>query len=181
MSVWGVSVVAILDCSLNVYACGQQKALTMLACCIAANCNNSQATQSKLCTSSCGINPLWGENGSNLYNSNELSLMLHLSHAHLCSKQSVKQTADTKWKKQNSWNHLKIPNGCLPASIRWKKKRTKKTLPNHNSLIDYCLQQRSGRLQSEEHRAKITVPTTNRWKAKLTITNSKPFTNPASI
>ena len=44
-SVWGVSVVAILDCSLNVYACGRQKALTMPAYCIAANCNNSQATQ----------------------------------------------------------------------------------------------------------------------------------------
>ena len=38
--------VAILDCSLNVYACGRQKALTMLACCISANCNNPQATQS---------------------------------------------------------------------------------------------------------------------------------------
>ena len=28
-------------------------------------------------------------------------------------------------------------------------------------------------IQSYEHRAKITVPTTNRWKAKLTTTNSK--------
>ena len=37
---------AILDCSLNVYACGRQKALTMPAYCVAANCNNSQATQS---------------------------------------------------------------------------------------------------------------------------------------
>ena len=45
-SVWGVSAVAILDCSLTVYACGRQKALTMPAYCIAANCNNSQATQS---------------------------------------------------------------------------------------------------------------------------------------
>ena len=45
-SVWGVSAVAILDCSLNVYACGRQKALTMPAYCVAANCNNSQATQS---------------------------------------------------------------------------------------------------------------------------------------
>ena len=45
-SVWGVSAVAILDCSLNVYVCGRQKALTMLTYCIAANCNNSQATQS---------------------------------------------------------------------------------------------------------------------------------------
>ena len=44
-SVWGVSAVAILDCSLNVYACGRQKALTMPACCVAANCNNSQATK----------------------------------------------------------------------------------------------------------------------------------------
>ena len=45
-SVWGASAVAILDYSLNVYVCGQQKALTMPAYCVAANCNNSQATQS---------------------------------------------------------------------------------------------------------------------------------------
>ena len=45
-SVWGVSAVAILDCSLNVYACGRQKALTMPAYCIAAKCNNSQANRS---------------------------------------------------------------------------------------------------------------------------------------
>ena len=45
-SVWGVGAVAILACSLNVYACGRQKALTMPAYCIAANCNYSQATQS---------------------------------------------------------------------------------------------------------------------------------------
>ena len=44
-SVWGVSAVAILDCLLNVYACGRQKALTMPAYCVATNCNNSQATQ----------------------------------------------------------------------------------------------------------------------------------------
>ena len=44
--VWGVSAVAILDCSLNVYTCGRQKALTMPDYCIAANCNNAQATQS---------------------------------------------------------------------------------------------------------------------------------------
>ena len=42
--------------------------------------------KAQLCISSRGIDPLWGENGSNLYNSNELTLMLHLSHAHLCSK-----------------------------------------------------------------------------------------------
>ena len=36
----------ILDCSLNVYACGRQKALAMPAYCVAANCNKSQATKS---------------------------------------------------------------------------------------------------------------------------------------
>ena len=47
-SVWGVSAVAILDCSLNVYVCGRQKVrLTMPACCVAANCHNSQATQTQ--------------------------------------------------------------------------------------------------------------------------------------
>ena len=45
-SVWGVCTAAILNCSLNMYACDRQKALTMPAYCIAANCNNSQATQS---------------------------------------------------------------------------------------------------------------------------------------
>jgi len=45
-SVWGVSAVAILDCSLDVYACGRQKAQTVPAYCVAANRNNSQATQS---------------------------------------------------------------------------------------------------------------------------------------
>ena len=45
-SVWGISAVAVLDCSLNVYACCRQKALTMPAYYVAANCNNSQATQS---------------------------------------------------------------------------------------------------------------------------------------
>ena len=47
------------------------------------------------------------------------------------------------------------------------------TPPNHDSLIDYCLQQISERIQSkpQQHRAKIPVPMTNRWKAKLAITN----------
>ena len=31
---------------------------------------------------------------------------------------SGKQTADTKWKKQNSWNHLKHENDGLQANIR---------------------------------------------------------------
>ena len=85
-SVWGVSAVAILDCSLNVYACGRQKALTMPAYCIAANCNNSQSTQSITMHEFPRNRPAVRENGSKLYNSNELTLMLCLSHTHLCSE-----------------------------------------------------------------------------------------------
>ena len=48
--------------NVNAYACGRQKALTMPAYCIAANCNKSQATQS--------ITMLWGEK---LYNWFKLS------------------------------------------------------------------------------------------------------------
>ena len=43
-SVWGVSVVAILDSSVNCVWVWSTKKLTMLAYCVAANCNNSQTT-----------------------------------------------------------------------------------------------------------------------------------------
>ena len=43
-SVWGVSAVAILDSSVNCVCRWSTKKLTMLAYCVAANCNNSQTT-----------------------------------------------------------------------------------------------------------------------------------------
>ena len=43
-SVWGVSVVAMLDSSVNCVCMWLTKKLTMLAYCVAANCNNSQMT-----------------------------------------------------------------------------------------------------------------------------------------
>ena len=43
-SVWGVSAVAILDCSVNSVCVWSTKKLTMPAYCVAANCNNSQTT-----------------------------------------------------------------------------------------------------------------------------------------
>ena len=43
-SVWGVSAVAILDSSVNCVCVWSTKKLTMLAYCVAANCNNSQIT-----------------------------------------------------------------------------------------------------------------------------------------
>ena len=45
-SVWGVSVVAILDSSVNCVCVWSTKKLTMPAYCVAANCNNSQTTPS---------------------------------------------------------------------------------------------------------------------------------------
>ena len=70
------------------YACGRQKALTIPAYCVAANpaVTTHKQPKAQLCTSSHGINPLWGENGSNLYNSNKLTLMLRLSHTYFCSE-----------------------------------------------------------------------------------------------
>ena len=44
MSVWGVSVVAILDSSVNCVCVWSTKKLTMPAYCVAANCNNLQTT-----------------------------------------------------------------------------------------------------------------------------------------
>ena len=44
MSVWGVSVVAILDSSVNCVCVWSTKKLTMPAYCVAVNCNNSQTT-----------------------------------------------------------------------------------------------------------------------------------------
>ena len=86
-SAWGVSAVAILDCSLKVYAGGRQKARAMPAYCVAANCSDSQATQSITMHEFPRNRPAVRRlNGSNLYNSNELTLMLRLSHAHLCSE-----------------------------------------------------------------------------------------------
>ena len=43
-SVWGVSVVAILDSSVNCVCVWSTKKLTMPAYCVAAKCNNSQTT-----------------------------------------------------------------------------------------------------------------------------------------
>ena len=85
-SVWGISAVAILDCSLNVYACGRQKALTMPTYCVAANRNNSQATQSITMYEFQRNRPAVRRKWVKFVQLNELTLMLRLSHAHLCGK-----------------------------------------------------------------------------------------------
>ena len=73
-----------------------------------------------------------------------------------CPNQASKQLKQNEKKKMkktttHSWNHFNKPNGCLPAIIRWRKTKqnTKQNRKHHQitSLIEYCLQQRSGRLQ----------------------------------
>ena len=56
------------------------------------------------------------------------------------------------WHQMKETKQLKPPQN--PKRLPTCKHKAEKThTTNHNSLIDYCLQQRSGRLQSEEHRA----------------------------
>ena len=71
-------------------------------------------------------------------------------------------------RKANSWRQMKETKQLKPPqnpkrlpTCKHKAEETKKQLTK-SQQIDYRLQQRSGQLQSEEHRAKITVPTTNR-------------------
>ena len=79
----------------------------------------------------------------------------------------------------NSWHQMKETKQLKPPQnpkrlptcqhkVKKQQHQEQKTPPVHNSLIDYCLQQRSGRLQSEEHRAKITVNCANdkHWDGK---------------
>ena len=85
-SVWGVSAVAILDCSLNVYVCGRQKALTMPAYCVAANCNNSKATQSMTMHEFPRNRPAVRRKWVKFVQFKRADFVLRLSDAHLCSE-----------------------------------------------------------------------------------------------
>ena len=50
------------------------------------------------------------------------------------------------WHQMKENPQLKPPQN--PKQLPTCKHKVEKTPPNHNSLIDYCLQQRNGRLQS---------------------------------
>ena len=80
-----VSAVAILDCSLNVYACGRQKALAMPAYCVAANCNNSQATQNITMHEFPRNRPAVRRNWVKLVHFKRADFDAAPHHAHLCS------------------------------------------------------------------------------------------------
>ena len=85
-SVWGVSAVAILDCSLNVYACGRQKALTMPAYCVAANCNSSQVTQNITMQEFPRNRPAVRRKQIKFVHFNRADVNAAPHHAHVCSE-----------------------------------------------------------------------------------------------
>ena len=86
MSVWGVSVVAMLDSSVNCVCVWSTKKLPMPAYCVAANCNNSQTTPGitmhKLQRSQPAVRWKWIKFIQ--FKSADFLAVLH--HAHLCSK-----------------------------------------------------------------------------------------------
>ena len=96
-SVWGVSVVAILDSSVNCVCMWSTKKLTMPAYCVAMNCNNSQTTPGITMPSSHAIDPQWGESGLNLCNSSELAFMLRCITPICVASTSVSAISQTPW------------------------------------------------------------------------------------
>ena len=85
-------------------------------------------------------------------------------HKWLLQRKKDKTTNDDGTRKMaalirqaNSWHQMKETKQLKPPQnpkrlptckhkVEKKKRKKKKTPPNHNSLTDYCLQQRSGRL-----------------------------------
>ena len=104
-SVWGVSAVAMLDSSVNCVCVWSTKKLTMPAYCVAANCNNSQTTP--------GITmhelPQWGESGLSLYNSNEVTFLLHRIMPIGVGGTSVSAISQTPWNTAcRSWHDVPV-------------------------------------------------------------------------
>ena len=68
-----------------------------------------------------------------------------------CPNQPSKQLTTNERNKTAKTTSKPQTVAYLQALHKVEKTNKHKTPPNHNSLIDNCLQQRSGRLQSEEH------------------------------
>ena len=86
MSVWGVSAVAILDSSVSCVCVWSTKKLTMPACCVATNCNNSQMTPGitmhKLPRNQPAVRQKWIK----FIQFKWADFLAALHHAHLCSE-----------------------------------------------------------------------------------------------
>ena len=92
-SIWGVSVVAILDSSVNCVCMWSTKKLTMPAYCVAANCNNLKMTPGITMHEFLRNRPAvikfiqfkWSD------------FLAALHHAHLCSEHLVSAISQTPW------------------------------------------------------------------------------------
>ena len=94
-SVWGVSVVAILDSSVNCVCVWSTKKLTMPAYCVATNCNNSQMTPGitmhELPRTRPAVRRKW------VYNSNDLTFLLRRVTPICVASTSVSAISQTPW------------------------------------------------------------------------------------
>ena len=85
-SVWGVSTVAILDSSVNCVCVWSTKKLTMLAYCVAANCNNSQMTPGITMHELLRNQPAVRRKWIKFIQFKQADFLAAPHHAHLCSE-----------------------------------------------------------------------------------------------
>ena len=85
-SVWGVSAVAILDSSVNCVCRWSTKKLTMLAYCVAVNCNNSQTTPGITMHELPCTQPAVRQKWIKFIQFKQADFLAAPHHAHLCSK-----------------------------------------------------------------------------------------------
>ena len=82
----GDSAVAILDCSVNCVCVWSTKNLTMLAYCVAANCNNSQTTPDITVHELPGNRPVVRRKWINFIQFKRSDFLAAPHHTHLCSE-----------------------------------------------------------------------------------------------
>ena len=81
----------------------------MPACCVAANCNNSQTTPGKTMHELPRIDPQWGESELSLYNSNELTFLLRRITPICVASTSVSAISQTPWNTAcRSWHDVPV-------------------------------------------------------------------------
>ena len=111
-SVWGVSAVAILDSSVNCVCVWSTKKLTMLAYCVATNCNNSQTTPGITMHELPRNQPTVRRKWIKFINSNELTFLLRRIMP-ICvvstSVSVISQTLyNTAWGLLRSWHNVPV-------------------------------------------------------------------------
>ena len=113
--VWGVSVVAILDSSVNCVCVWSTKKWTMPAYCVAANCNNSQTTPGitmhKLPRNWPAVRQKWIKFIQFIW----ADFLAAPHHAHLCSEHFSE--CNIAWGLLRSWHDVPVlSKSCLTGS-----------------------------------------------------------------